>query len=154
MRTLLYAIFTLSLCCAPPCYAVEELRYDTNISFTARFNINTYLANEFQTKADDYKIAVIDLNSDGIDEFILKRKICNLEKKLCTHMILAEKDNKILLLSTIRARTLMGGGTTSHGVKDILAFRNEINDYDFEIYMWSPTQKTYILKAEKVRNSE
>ncbi len=128
--------------------AIEELKYDTNISFTSRFHINAYIASEYESDPDIYRIAPIDLNNDGNDEFILQRKNCYIEKKVCTHLIIAEKDSEILLLSKIRARTLVAAGTFSHRIKDILAFKNGVNDYDFEIYMWSPSEKTYILKAE------
>ncbi|PCI56822.1 MAG: hypothetical protein COB36_00680 [Alphaproteobacteria bacterium] len=131
-----------------PAVAIEPLDYEKKISPSLRYQIDLFLKETYDTTLSQYKIAGIDLNNDGINEHILKQRRCNVVTKQCTHLILAEKKNEILLLSKIKAYNLMIGGTNSYGIKDVLAFTNEINDYNFDIYMWSPSRKMYILRAE------
>lgn len=131
-----------------PVSAVEQLNYSDKISPSLEYQINSFLEKTYETDISLYYIADIDLNNDGIDEYILKRKSCESDKSYCIYSIIAEKDNNIILLSKIRAKSIMIGETYSYGIKDILAFKNEINDYNFDIYMWSPSQKMYIMNAE------
>lgn len=142
----------MTLICAgyiSPAGAIEPLNYQKNISPTLEYEIDLFLKKEYRNDLSQYRISSIDLNNDGIDEHILKSRQCEMHKRQCTHLILAEKNDGILLLSKIRAYNLMIGGTSSHGVKDILAFTDDINDYNFNIYMWSPPRKMYILGLSK-----
>lgn len=128
--------------------AVEQLSFGDKVSPSLKYQINTLLGEVYETDISLYHIANIDLNNDGIDEHILKRKTCEVSKNQCIYSIIAEKDGKIILLSKIRAKNLIIGETSSFGIKDILVFKNEINDYNFDIYMWSPSQKMYIMNIE------
>ena len=128
--------------------AVEPLNYSDKTGPTLRVQLSSFLKNTYDTALSDYQIADIDLNNDGIDEYILKQRRCSIIDKSCTHLVIAEKQNEIFELSRIKAQNLMVGGTLSHGIKDLLAFNDEINDYKFDIYVWSPPQKMYIIKAE------
>ena len=131
-----------------PAHAIEPLEYEKKISTSLQYQIDLFLEKTYGTNLSQYEISGIDLNNDGINEHILKQRRCNTRTKWCTHLILAEKKDGILLLSKIKAYSLMIGGTNSHGIKDVLAFTNDTNDYNFDIYMWSPSQKMYILGAE------
>ncbi len=128
--------------------AVEGLNYSDEISTSLKPRINEFLWQSYETDLSLYSIANSDLNNDGVNEYILKRKKCNVQDGLCTHLILAETKDSIVLLSNIRARNLMVGATSTYKINDLLAFKFEINDYNFDIYIWSPTQKMYILKTE------
>ncbi len=131
-------------------WAVEQLNYKTSqsISPSLKYQIDSFLKQIYETDISLYNIASTDLNSDGIDEHILKRKSCDTSQNQCIHSIIAEKDGEIVLLSKIRAKNIIIGETSSYGIKDLLIFKNEINDYNFDIYMWSPSQKMYIMNSE------
>lgn len=130
-------------------YGLEKLDFVRNhLSPSLTLQMNAFLQESYQVDSSLFDIAAADLNQDGVDEYILKRISCVHAGSVCSHMVLADQNNEMLLLSNIRARHLMVGATSSFGVKDLLAFENEINDYDFDIYMWSPAQKMYILKGE------
>ncbi len=148
LKTVLAVIALGLICPITPSYALQPLEYSDDVGATKKLKINTFLKNVYNSSKDAFDIALIDLNSDGVEEYILKRKSCASEKKQCFHMIIAEKDSKLLLLSEISAKNLMIAGTVTNGIKDILAFKKEINDYDFDIYMWSPAQKTYIMRND------
>ncbi len=132
--------------------AIEPINYNKNISISLKYQINNFLNNEYDMSISAYDIAGIDLNNDGIDEHILKQKKCYQDKKVCKYLIIAEKRNEIILLSKIKAKNIMIGETSSNGVKDILVFKNQINDYDFDIYIWSSEQKMYIINSKKAKN--
>lgn len=134
-------------------YALDKLRFEERLdSPSVRIQIDDFLKGFYKTDSLGFNIATSDLNADGINEYILKRKTCTQKKSVCTHIILANQKDKIRLLSSIRARHLMVGATSNYGVSDLLAFENDINDYDFDIYMWSPEEKMYILNIENKEN--
>ncbi len=146
-RVFLTILFALSV--APySAGAVEQLDYSKQISPSLKYQIGLFLEQIYDTDIDIYNIAKVDLNSDGLDEHILKRKSCDDSKALCIHSIIAEKNGELILLSKIMARNIVLANTYSHGIKDILVFKNEINDYNFNIYVWSPSQKMYIMNDE------
>ncbi len=133
-------------------FALDALKYDNNLSTSLRFQIDRFLAEHYKSDSSAYDIASTDLNKDGIFEHILRRKSCDTQKDACTHIIIAEKKDRILLLSKISARNLMIDSKFSYGIKNILAFKSEINDYDFDIYMWSPEQKLYIIAEQQTED--
>ena len=129
--------------------AIESLDYKEKIGPSTEYQINLFLENSYGATISQYDIARVDLNNDNIDEYILRRKECSSKRKQCVYLILAAKEDEIITLGEIKAQNLMIGETSSYGIKDILAFANEVNDYDFSIYMWSPFQKMYILEGEQ-----
>lgn len=133
-------------------FALEALKYENDLSTSLRFQIDQYLSEHYKSDSSAYDIARVDLNNDGIFERILRRKSCNTQKDACTHIIIAEKKDRILLLSKISAKNLMIDSKFSYGIKNILAFNSDINDYDFDIYMWSPKQKLYIMAEQQTED--
>ncbi len=132
---------------SPPAYAVEPLQLKEIKSPSLRLALNTFLKDS--SLPSDYLVAHTDLNKDGIDEHILKPKHCSDRSYNCQHIVIAEKEDHIVLLAKIRAREIMIATTYSYGIKDIMAFTNPVNEYNFDIYMWSPKEKTYILNASE-----
>lgn len=129
--------------------ALEPVDFQSEIkSPSLRLQIDVFLQGFYKTDSRNFDIASLDLNGDGVNEYILKRKTCAQAEAVCTHIVLADQKTKMHLLSSIRARHIMVGGTSNFGVNDLLVFENSVNEYDFDIYMWSPEQKMYILKPE------
>lgn len=126
--------------------AVEPIIYKEKPTPYVSVNVSSFLEKTYETNINDYIIAEIDLNNDGDKEFILKRKFCANTPNPCIHLILAKVKEDIILLSNITAKNLMIAGTKTFGIKDILAFTDEINQYDFDIYIWSPSEKKYIIE--------
>ena len=137
-----------------PAFAIEELSYVpvNDIGPSLRLQLNAFLKQNFNSDSSDYVMAETDLNGDNLLEHILKRKNCGQYTNICTHLIIAEKEDELALLSKISAKHLMVGDDESYGIKNLLAFKNPTNDYDFDIYVWSPREKMYILGANEIRN--
>lgn len=145
-KLVLLALLTLFFVNGKDARAIEPLLFHESPTPYAHVKISKFLHDIFQTEVSDYKVAEIDLNGDGNKEFILKRKYCAGTNTTCIHLVLAQKKDEIVMLSNIPAKNLMIAGTKTFGIKDILAFKNEINQYDFDIYIWSPGEKKYIVK--------
>ncbi len=145
---ILICLITASTTLSKHSFALEELNYGKKISYSLSYKIDTFLNGEYGNSISDYNISSIDLNNDGIDEQVLKQKQCHLSKGKCTYLVIAEKKQEILILFKIKAYNLAIGNIGSNGVKNVLALTNNVNDYNFDIYMWSPTRKMYILKAD------
>lgn len=143
-------ILCMFLLCPKNAYAIQEISYNNDLGFSVHYDIDTFLMSEFNTDISSYDVASVDLNQDGLNEYILKKKICAPDNGHCLHLILAEKNGALFTLSKIRAKVLMLGGTLTNGINDLLAFNEGVNDYDFDIYMWSPKEKTYMLKKNDI----
>lgn len=128
-------------------HATETLNYNHTPSVVSIMNIDSFLESYKKGTHADYDIAAADLNGDGLMEFILRSRPCPSEVKTCTHMILAENKNKIYILGIISAHKLMLSRTFTHAIQDFLAFQSDNNDYEYERYIWSPSDAHYILEG-------
>ncbi|GJL84497.1 MAG: hypothetical protein DHS20C02_02720 [Micavibrio sp.] len=95
------------------------------------------------------RIAGTDLNEDGINEFIISTQDCPPPKKMCSYLILADKGRSMISLGRIKARYLSLANTYSHGIRDIQAYDNEKNDFDYKLYVWEPASSHYTVKDER-----
>ncbi len=137
-----------------PAHAIEELAYTPakDSSPSLRLQLDVFLRGNFKSDSSEYTLTSTDLNGDNLLEHILKRNNCGQYTNVCTHLIIAEKIDKLTLLSKIDAHSLMIGDGKSYGIKNLLVFKNQTNAYNFDIYMWSPHEKMYILKPDKKRD--
>ena len=151
----LYCTVIISICLmlsTSQSQAIEELKYNDSLGVSLIFQIDKFLQEQYKSNSKYYDIASIDLNNDGILEHILRRKTCDIQKNLCSHIIIAEKADRILLLSKIRAHKLMIDSKASYGIKNLLAFRNNKNEYNYDIYMWSPKENMYIMSKQRTED--
>ncbi len=146
---LIYTYLILGMCQSQ---ALEDLKYNHKLSTSLQLQIDEFLEKQYKTNSSNYEVASVDLNNDGVLEYILRRKSCKRDNYECTHIIIAEKIDKILLLSKIGARKLMVDTSTSYGIKNLLVFKNINNDYNFDIYMWSPKKKMYIISEQHMKD--
>ncbi|MBI1300384.1 MAG: hypothetical protein GC137_01875 [Alphaproteobacteria bacterium] len=143
------ATIILFLCIALPSYAIEVLSFDHALRPATKFRLQDFLKDSFNTELENYDVAEADLNDDGLSEYILKKRKCGVTNNFCTHLIIGEAKSDMILLSNIRARHIAIADTKTGHVRDILVFKNQINDYEFDIYMWSQNEKMYILNESK-----
>lgn len=137
-----------------PSYAVEELAYTPAIdsSPSLRLQLDAFLKQYFNSDSSGYTLTSTDLNGDNLLEHILRRNNCGQYTNICTYLIIAEKKGELTLLSKIDTHRLVIGNDENHGIKNILAFNSQTNAYIFDIYVWSPHEKMYILKPDKKRD--
>ena len=128
--------------------ALEILDFDKPIPPTAQLLISDFVTANLHMNMENYQAAEMDLNRDSLSEYILRQKKCYGDEKLCTFLILAESRGNIVLLGKFSARNLALGNSYSFGVQDILAFQSNNNDYGYDIFVWDPPTKMYILKKQ------
>lgn len=90
-------------------------------------------------------IARADLNEDGIDEIIL-RHACKIPENICAHEILALSGEKFIKIGEIEARILALGQGYNAGIRTIWAYKNDTNHFEYDIYVWEPAARQYIIK--------
>ena len=118
--------------CGAIAHAKEPLRFKAlpkDIAFSLRL-------------ASPHMAAAVDLNQDGLDEYILRPNDCG---SLCTFLIAGYSANRWAIISEITARTLLMSDSLTNGVRNILVMRNDVNDFSQEIYQWDAQRSQYIL---------
>lgn len=149
MRAPLRVLAFLSLCFCPfgGAWALEPLNYGPEVRPGARVLLSEWLEREMGVGLEAYATASADLNRDGLPEYVLKPLKCFDPRGFCTFLILADAQNKIVLLGKISAKNLALGDSYHSGVQDILAFQSNNNDYEYDIFVWDPPSMTYMLNG-------
>ncbi|MEZ5919446.1 MAG: hypothetical protein R3D66_05965 [Alphaproteobacteria bacterium] len=142
---LIVALLTAGLVSAfPAAYALETLRFQ---------EIDTPRLQSLFQGRQDITIAPIDLNEDGLDEFIVKPKMC---AKECDFTVMAENGNngQLIALGTLKGRELLPGNAYSHGVRHLLLFDDPNNDYSYSVYVWAAERSRYMMKERVYGNHD
>jgi hypothetical protein len=126
-----------------PAYSYEKIVYNQNLSEVSRRALTAYARDTLKTEIESLDIARADLNEDGLEEFILRPKGCGPQP--CDHRLVAQAQSGVIELGTITARGLVLGNQYSSGIRTLLAFNNDNNDFDYELYVWEPRESRYIL---------
>lgn len=142
----LMALLALVVMSVLPAMAAEKLDFNAAIGAKTRLDLNHYIQNTLKTTPDSLEIAPADLNGDGLAEYILKDKNCAAEAQ-CRYTILAETQNGFLQLGQTQAKNLMLGDDTVQGVRNLMVFQNDTNDFDYALYTWQPEAASYNRKA-------
>jgi len=138
-----------ALLAATPAHAAQDLPFDVEIGEISRKNLQDYFQSALGKVPGDVAIAPVDLNEDGLHEFIVRDKSCDSRKQSCDFKILAENNDKIILLGEIPAYNIALGNAYSQGVRNILAFENAANDYAYAVYVWEPLQSRYMMENQR-----
>lgn len=131
---------------AVPASAAERLGFGANISDSSRLALSHYLQRDV---SDGLMVAPVDLNEDGLDEFIVHDKNCGKISSPCSFMVLSESESGIRKLGDIPARGLALGNQHTKGVRSLLAYQNAVNDYSYTVYVWEPNKGQYIMAEQK-----
>ena len=131
---------------AAPSHASEKLAFDQNLNERVQRMVAGFAKDEIKKDIKDLSIAKADLNEDGLDELILKSAQCGSgAEKTCDYVVVAEAQDKMVEIGAFKARDVRLGNGYSAGIRNILTFANEINDFEYELYVWEPQQSRYIL---------
>ncbi len=127
----------------PPARAAQPLSFGAKISETSRIALEKYAASALGQPAGALETAPADLNSDGLNEFILRDKNC--APGLCRFLILAETGGAIIPLGEAQGHTLKIDNAATAGVRSLLVYTNSANDYEYAVYVWEPQASRYIM---------
>lgn len=131
-------LFTLST----DIFAAQELIFTEKLKPTAKVSLTDFL-NENNLGLENQLYAEHDINNDGYPEFFIKSKHCEKDTNLCEHYILAKSKDKNILLLNLKAKKIAISDTKTNGIHDILAIRDKKNDYRYERFIWSPSDKQF-----------
>ena len=122
--------------------AAETLHFNNDISRSSFERIKSYVSNDLGQNIATHDIAKIDLNNDGLYEFILRPSGCDQGAK-CNFIVLAESGSKIRPLGRFEGINLLLGTEFSHGIRNLLVFNSVVNDFDYNLYTWHPKASAY-----------
>lgn len=131
---------------AVPVRAAEPLGFGAKIGESSRLALTHYLQRDI---SDGLMIAPVDLNEDGLNEFIVHDRNCGKISSPCSFMVLSENESGIRKLGDIPARGLALGNKHTKGVRSLLAYQSTVNDYNYTVYVWEPNQGQYIMAGQK-----
>ncbi len=117
--------------------AIEPLRFSKDIGAVNALRLAGYL--------NDYTIAQVDLNGDGIEEFILRSDSCGQspQRDWCDYKILARKGSATLELGHIEARRVLLGNDTTNGIRNFIVYNDPSSDFAYSVYAWDKTRSTF-----------
>lgn len=133
-----------------PAFANEPVIYGSTLSQRSALLLKNYVQKTLKQDFEMLEIAAIDLNQDGLPEFILKPKTCDDPDDFCSHEILAETDNEIVTLGHIEARKIALSHSYSYGVRNLWGYTDRMNDFNHRLYAWDPDESRYILLEKKL----
>lgn len=94
-----------------------------------------------------FTVANVDLNNDGIDEWIVRQETTSncVATTSCKFLIAGlDKDKKPALIAKIDAANLNIRNTEMYGVLDLSVYSNPNNDLEATRYSWDPYKSTYL----------
>lgn len=125
--------------------AADSVQFTLKNSFKSLSTLRSLEAFTFSA------IAEVDLNDDGLKEFILRDDTVMDRPEF---RILGMNDGKFFELGTVHAQKLMLSYNRNHGVRSILAFENARNDYEYIIYQWDANRSHYVDQKHVLREDK
>ena len=122
--------------------AAETLDFKSTIPRSSLEKIKSYSFKTLQKNSTPLEIAKIDLNRDGLHEFITRPRVCGNEN-ICDFNVLAETDQGIVVLGHFKGANILLGNEFQYGVRNLLVFGNSMNDFDYTLYTWHPEVSAY-----------
>lgn len=140
----IYRFFLLTLttlCFAAPVMAAERLNFRDTVKDTREESVVALLTEKGTLKADmPFQIAAIDLNGDGVDEWIVRQETtpdCAPQAN-CTFAVAGLSEKKPVLLGRIAARKIAVTADKTYGINRLAVYNNAKDDFAFETYVWRP----------------
>ena len=131
---LLFSVFSVVLGGLNFTHAAEKITFLDKSSLKQSV-LNTLEGHSFSA------LAFVDLNQDGLDDYILQSRDSGTHS---TFTIIARSNDKLTTLGIIQAHSLMVSHKREDGVRNILAYQNDINDFEHEVYRWDINSLRYI----------
>lgn len=132
----------------PPVAAAEALAFTHDPGRPDHLAIQNYFRGQ-SNQQSDFFIADPDLNNDNIPEFIVYDSLCDYSKKPCVFKILSDTEKGIVPLGEITAYRVALDGKSAYGVRNLRAYKNKANDYDYAVYVWEPLDARYKMNGSK-----
>lgn len=123
-------------------YAAEPLNYDIPLKPQEASKLERHLEKPL---AGNFRISKVDLNDDGLYEYVVQNTSCTAQK-FCTFDILSDTKDNFFKLGRIKAKSMALSNIYTSGVRNLLVYNNNKNDYDYSVFVWDAPQSLYIFK--------
>lgn len=134
----LFLSFTLAPISAQ---ALETLSFKEAKNYKERKAIS-FVKKTFQTPDIKYVLSAIDLNNDGLNEYIIKPASCS-PNTFCQHHIVAFMKEQLISLLSIKAQKIIIKDIHHYGVRDLMVYSSPMNDFEKSKYQWNPFSYIY-----------
>jgi len=125
--------------------AWEDVTFSPPISFRENEVVKAY--KKLANKKNPMLIAPADFNDDFINEYILKPESCA-KGTICTHVLMAYMEEKPIQIGEIDAHKIMLSFKKDYGVKRLIVYNQEHNDFASVQSRWNP----HIFRYEAPKN--
>lgn len=101
-----------------------------------------------ETFQQTYIIAKIDLNEDGLGEFIARTRDCGAPQHntdFCDFSIIAMQADQTLEIGSFKAKAAKLSNNYFKGIRDLHVYNIQKNDYSYNILRWNPEKSEYRL---------
>jgi len=139
-RMKLFLTFILLALSSGQSQARESLTYSSGLAERKDRQIYAFVQEqEIYPDVTSIELAKIDLNADGLAEYIARpaRTACA-QSQFCLYTLVVFKDRTPLLLNKIEAKNLMISTKKTYGIRDLIVYTNPQNDFQARIYSWNP----------------
>ncbi|PZQ44621.1 MAG: hypothetical protein DI551_09730 [Micavibrio aeruginosavorus] len=137
-RLTLFAFLTILSSVA---YATEPLFFHSGPKNFRETEVLDYLERlGRQTPALPASIAAIDLNGDGVEEWIIFQEptpSCKANAN-CPYIVAGLSDGLPMLLGEFTARKIGISDEKQYGVRKLLVYNEKNNDFTYQTYVWTP----------------
>lgn len=126
-------------------YAAEPLNYDLPLTSQEAKKLEQYLKKPL---AGNFKISKVDLNDDGLYEYVVQSNQCS-RQNFCETSILTDTDASFIELGKTKAKSVALSNKYTNGVRNLLVYNNDKNDYDYSVFVWDSPKSTYVFKEAR-----
>ncbi|MFP4314053.1 MAG: hypothetical protein ACLFR0_06980 [Alphaproteobacteria bacterium] len=128
--------------------AAEPVFFNHSPSRAQSLAIKNYFGDDY---LDKNSLAAVDLNNDGLQDFISKSNTCDKtiysRQPLCNYTLFAIIDLQIIPLGSFQARSFTLSNNFFKGIRDLHVYNMNENDYDYTILRWNPEKSEFRLIA-------
>lgn len=122
--------------------AAEPLNYDLPLTVAETGKLESFLGKPL---AEHYKVSKVDLNDDGLHEYIVINNECT-RQNFCKTLILSDVQESFIELGEADTKTLALSNNYTNGVRNLLVYNHEKNDYDYSVLIWDAPKSSYVFK--------
>lgn len=129
-------------------YAAQPVIFKPAVEFTAQGAIVDFVSMIEGFSRPNTDIAQVDLNNDDIYEYIVKNTRCT-PAKGCAYLIVAQNKDDYTIIGTFSGKNISISDKQTHGIRDILVYNEDLNDYRHNTLKWNMQKMQYDFNQEQ-----
>lgn len=139
-------LFLLTVAIALPALATQPLYFRDQANGMRERELLDYFALIKRYNPDQpFRIAAIDLNDDGLQEWIFIQNntpACESNAD-CMIAIGGLSGGKVILLGEMRGGKIAASSEKQYGVSKLLVYNEKNNDFAYQTYVWAPAERAF-----------